>query len=79
MYDVLLDSGNRITVADDHYFLTESGKWLSLHNLAVGMKLKTSKEPTKNPVPFTGKVYNLKIKGSNQYMVGNDAVIVSDY
>ena len=85
LYDVLLDSGNRITVADDHYFLTESGKWLSLHNLAVGMKLKTSKEPveiksiTKNPVPFTGKVYNLKIKGSNQYMVGNDAVIVSDY
>ena len=28
---------------------------------------------------FTGKVYNLKIQGSNQYMVGMDAAIVRDY
>ena len=85
LFDILLESGNNITVADDHYFMTESGKWMSLHNLKAGMKLKTSKDSVeiksieKNPIPFAGKVYNLKIKGSDQYMVGIDAVIVRDF
>ena len=28
---------------------------------------------------YTGKVYNLKIAGSDQYMVGKDSVIVRDF
>jgi hypothetical protein len=28
---------------------------------------------------FVGKVYNLKINNSDQYMVGNDGLIVRDY
>jgi hypothetical protein len=30
-------------------------------------------------MPFVGKVYNLKVSNSDQYMVGKDAVIVRDY
>jgi hypothetical protein len=85
VYDVLFESGNSITVADDHYFLTESGKFHSLHELKAGDKLKTSgglvaiKSITKLSKPYSGTVYNLKIAGSDQYMVGKDAVIVRDY
>ncbi len=85
VYDVLLDSGNCISVAENHYFMTESGQWLSLHDLKAGTRLKTSKTSigiksvTKQLKPYIGKVYNLKIEGSDQYMVGEDAVIVRDY
>lgn len=84
-YDVSLESGNCISVAENHYFLTESGQWISLHNLKAGIKLKTSKGPigiinvTKRPMPYVGKVYNLNIAGSDRYLVGKDAVIVRDY
>ena len=65
--------------------MLESGKWISLKDLSKGLKLKTHndslaiKSITKQPKPFAGKVYNLKIKDSDQYMVGTDAVIVRDY
>jgi len=84
-YDILLESGNCITVAENHYFMTDSGRWLSLHNLKTGMKLKTSKgsigilNVTKRPMPYIGKVYNIKVKGSDRYMVGKDGVVVRDY
>ncbi len=84
-YDVLLESGNCLSVAENHYFLTESGRWTSLQNLKTGSKLKTPKgsigitSVTKRPTPYTGKVYNLKVAGSDQYLVGKDAVIVRDY
>ena len=84
-YDVLLESGNFITVAENHYFISEAGRWLSLHDLKKGKSLKTSKGSVgiisikKRPKPYTRKVYNLKIKDSDQYLVGKDAVIVRDY
>ena len=84
-YDVLLESGNCISVAENHYFMTESGQWISLHNLKTATKLKTSKGPigitsvTKRPMPYAGKVYNIKVEGSDRYLVGKDAVIVRDY
>jgi len=84
-HDVLLDSGNCIGVAENHYFLTESGQWISLHDLKAGIKLKTSKgsigvtSVTKRPVSYVGNVYNLNIAGSDRYLVGKDAVIVRDY
>jgi len=84
-YDILLDSGKTITVAENHYFMTNSGRWLSLHNLRIGMKLKTSKGTigiksiTKKSEPYFGKVYNLKVEGSDRYLIGEDAVVVRDY
>ncbi len=84
-YDVLLKSGNCLSVAENHYFLTESGRWISLQNLKAGIKLKTSKgsigiiRVTKRPAPYIGKVYNLKVEGSDRYLVGKDAVIVRDF
>jgi parallel beta-helix repeat protein len=84
-YDVSLESGNCIGVAENHYFLSESGQWISLHDLKAGIKLKTSKgsigimSVTKRPTPYVGKVYNLKVEGSDRYLVGKDAVIVRDY
>ncbi|MGD2094193.1 MAG: hypothetical protein PVH77_04205 [Phycisphaerales bacterium] len=84
-YDVLLESGNCISVAECHYFLTESGRWIALQNLRAGTKLQTSKgsveisSVTKRPMLHTGKVYNIKVKGSDRYLVGKDAIIVRDY
>lgn len=84
-YDVLLKSGNSISVAENHYFLAESGQWISLQNLKAGIKLQTPKgsigiiSVTKRPVPYIGKVYNLKVAGSDRYLIGKDAVIVRDY
>jgi len=84
-YDVLFESGNCIGVAENHYFLAESGQWISLKSLKAGIKLQTSKgtvgikSVTKRPTPYTGKVYNLKVAGSDRYLVGKDAVIVRDY
>jgi hypothetical protein len=85
LYDIILESGNCITVADEHYFMSDSGKWISSKNLEAGMKLRTAygiigiKSVTKQPENFTGKVYNLDVKRSDRYMVGMDAVIVRDY
>jgi len=84
-YDVLLKSGNRIGVAGNHYFLTQSGQWLALRNLREGTKLRTATglieivSVTRRPTPYVGKVYNLKVQGSDRYLVGKDAVIVRDY
>jgi hypothetical protein len=84
-YDILLESGNCLGVAENHYFLVESEEWISLRNLKAGAKLKTTKgsigivRVTKRPMPYIGKVYNLKIDGSDRYLVGKDAIIVRDY
>ena len=84
-YDILLESGNCISVAENHYFLAESGQWISLKNLKKATRLQTSKgsigivSVTKRPMSYVGKVYNLKVEGSNRYLVGKDAVIVRDY
>jgi hypothetical protein len=84
-YDVLLKSGNRISVAENHYFLTQSGQWLAVRGLKTGTKLQTAtgsieiESVTRKPAPYTGKVYNLKVEGSDRYLVGKDAIIVRDY
>jgi hypothetical protein len=84
-YDVLLESGNSIGVAGNHYFLTESSDWVAVQNLKPGTKLQTPNgtigvvSVTKRPTPYVGKVYNLKVEGSGRYLVGKDAVIVRDY
>jgi len=83
--DIALESGNTIVVVDAHCFMLDSGRWIAAQNLTSGLRLKTLtgtvgiKSVTKRAVPYTGKVYNLKVKGSDQYMVGKDVVIVRDY
>ncbi len=83
--DVVLESGNTISVVDSHCFMLESGQWIAAQNLTSGLKLKTAngtigiKSVTMRTLPFVGKVYNLKVNGSDQYMVGADAVIVRDF
>ena len=84
-HDILLQSGNRIGVAESHYFLTESDDWVAVQNLKAGMKLQTPKGSiaivsiTRRSTPYQGKVYNLKVEGSDRYLVGEDAIIVRDY
>jgi formylglycine-generating enzyme required for sulfatase activity len=83
--DIVLDSGNRISVVDAHCFMLDSGRWIAAQDLKKGLKLKTLdgtvqiESVTTRAMPFIGKVYNLKMKNSDQYMVGKDGVIVRDY
>jgi hypothetical protein len=81
--DIVLDSGNTISVVDAHCFMIDCGQWVAAQNLTSGQRLKTltgtvgiKSITTRN---YTGKVYNLKVQGSDQYMVGEDSVIVRDF
>ena len=83
--DIVLESGNRISVVDAHCFMLDSGRWIAAQDLRSGLRLKTLsgtvgiKSVAIRAVPFVGKVYNLKIKGADQYFAGKDRVIVRDY
>lgn len=83
--DIVLESGNHISVVDAHCFMLESGLWIAAQDLISGLRLKTFsgtvgiKSVATRTVPFVGKVYNLKIKGADRYFVGKDKVIVRDY
>ena len=84
-YDVQFQNGNRITVADNHYFLLTSGKWASVRKLAGGSEIASVdgkvvvSSVSRRLQAYTGEVYNLKIKGSDRYAVGQDKLIVRDY
>jgi len=83
--DITLESGNSISVVDAHCFMLDSGKWVAAQNLKSGMNLKTMngtvaiKSVVTRAMPFVGKVYNLKVSNSDQYMVGKDGVVVRDF
>ena len=83
--DITLENGNRISVVDEHCFMLDSGRWVAAQNLQSGMKLKSLngtvgiKSVVKRALPFVGKVYNLKVKGGEQYLVGEDGVVVRDW
>ena len=83
--DITLESGNRISVVEAHCFMLDSGQWIAAQDLRNGLRLKTLdgtlgiKSVTTRATPFFGKVYNLKLKNSDQYMVGKDGLIVRDY
>jgi hypothetical protein len=84
-YDVLLETGDRISVANSHYFLTDSGQWIGLQELQSGSRLQSLKGPvsiirsTKRAKPFVGECYNLKIEGADRYFVGRQGIIVRDW
>jgi hypothetical protein len=83
--DIVLESGNHISVIDAHCFMLDSGRWITAQDLRNGLQLKTLrgtigiKSVSTRAVPFIGKVYNLKIKGADQYFAGKDRLIVRDY
>jgi prepilin-type N-terminal cleavage/methylation domain-containing protein len=82
--DIVLESGNSISVVESHLFMLESGLWINAQDLRSGMTLKTQngsiaiKSVTTRQTPYVGTVYNVK-SNTDQYMVGEDAVIVRDY
>jgi prepilin-type N-terminal cleavage/methylation domain-containing protein len=84
-YDVVLETGNCISVADSHYFLLDSGRWALVHELTSGSKVVSLEGPVvvdrvvKRALPCIGKVYNLKIKNSERYLVGKDGIVVRDW
>jgi len=81
--DIVLESGNTIGVVDAHCFMLDSGQWVAAQNLTSGQRLKTLtgtvgiKSITTRS--YTGKVYNLKVKNSERYLVGKDGVVVRDW
>ena len=83
--DIVLESGNHIGVVGAHCFMLDSGEWIAAQDLKSGLSLRTLqgtvriKSVTVRAAPYTGKVYNLKIKNSDEYIAGRDAVIVRDY
>ena len=84
-YDVILATGNRIRVADSHFFLLDSGRWARVQELTSGSELASLEGPvavvsvTKEANLSFGKVYNLRVKNSEQYLVGEDGIIVRDW
>ena len=84
-YDIVLENGNSLVVANSHYFLLDSGDWVVLQKLETGSRLQTLEGPvtiksvTKRSQPSSGKVYNLKIKNSERYLVGKDGIVVRDW
>jgi len=83
--DITLENGNSISVVCAHCFMLDSGQWVAAQNLESGMNLKSLngtvaiESVVTRAMPFVGKVYNLKVNGSDQYPVGKDGVIVRDF
>jgi len=84
-YDVFLQTGNCISVADSHYFMADCERWIRVQDLKEGSRLKSLNGPVsiariiKRKKPHAGKCYNLKIKGTDRYFVGKAGVIVRDW
>jgi hypothetical protein len=84
-YDIVLESGNCISVADSHYFLLDSGLWVPVQELTSNSKLVSLEGPVgvdrvvKRALPGVGKVYNLKVMNSERYLVGKDGIVVRDW
>ncbi len=83
--DITLANGNRISVVDAHCFMLDCGRWIAAPDLKSGLKLKSLngsvgiKSVVKRAEPFVGKVYNLKVKDGDRYLVGEDGVVVRDW
>jgi prepilin-type N-terminal cleavage/methylation domain-containing protein len=84
-HDIVLETGNQISVADTHYFLLDSGRWAPVQELKSGSKLVSLEGPVtvnrvvKRKLPCVGKVYNLKVRNSEKYLVGKDGIVVRDW
>jgi prepilin-type N-terminal cleavage/methylation domain-containing protein len=83
--DIYLENGNSISVVSNHRFMLDCGVWVEATHLGSGMELKSLNGPVKitkvvkRETPFEGKVYNLKVQGGEQYLVGADGIVVRDW
>jgi prepilin-type N-terminal cleavage/methylation domain-containing protein len=83
--DVVFTNGNKISVVEKHFFMLDSGIWVTSLDLRSGMTLRTQngnaviKSVTVRQQPYVGKVYNIKVAYSEQYLVGADGVVVRDW
>ena len=65
--------------------MLDCGRWVAAQDLKSGLNLKSLdgsvsiKSVVKRPVPFVGKVYNLKVKDGDRYFVGKDGIVVRDW
>ncbi|MHC4558587.1 MAG: hypothetical protein ACYS80_14940 [Planctomycetota bacterium] len=84
-YDIVLESGKRVSVVGSHLFLVDSGQWIAAHNLRTGSILQSLGGPiivksiAKRQTPFVGTVYNLRVKSADQYFIGEHGIVVRDY
>ncbi len=84
-YDIVLENGNCISVAEVHFFLLDSGRWASVQDLTSSSKLVSLEGPVavdrvvKRALPRIGKVYNLKVRNSERYLVGKDGIVARDW
>ena len=84
-HDVVLETGNQISVADTHFFPLDLGQWVPVQDLASGSKLVSLEGPVavdrvvKRALPRIDKVYNLKVKDSERYLVGKDEIVARDW
>jgi hypothetical protein len=84
-YEIVLENGNCIVVADIHFFLLDSGLWVPVQELTSSSKLVSLEGPVgvdrvvKRSFPCIGKVYNLKVLNSERYLVGKDGIVVRDF
>ncbi len=62
---------------------SDRGQWVAAQNLTTSLGLQTLTGTigirSITTRSYTGKVYSLKIAGSDQYVVGKDSVIVCDF
>ena len=72
-------------MGDCHRVIVGWRRWIAAQDLRSGLRLKTSagtvgvRSVVVRTVPYMGKVYDLKIKNGEQYLVGKDGVIVRDW
>ncbi len=84
-HDVILETGDCITVVGSHLFRVAEGLWVSVQQLRRGVSLETMNGVVevawvvRRTVPYVGTVYNLKIKDADEYFVGKAGVVVRDF
>jgi len=85
VHDVVLETGECITVIDSHLFKLASGQFVNVQQLRQGSELTTMDGTVKvswvakRTSPFVGNVYNVKVQDADEYFVGKTGVCVRDF
>jgi prepilin-type N-terminal cleavage/methylation domain-containing protein len=81
-HDITLENGNVISVIGSHLFKVD-GLWVHAQDLRSGLNLTTQNGTiaieSVSTRSYVGTVYNVKVAQSEQYMVGQDYVVVRDW
>jgi prepilin-type N-terminal cleavage/methylation domain-containing protein len=85
VHDVVLETGECITVIDFHLFRLTTGQFVHVQSLRQGSQLATMSGSVKvawvvkRTTPLVGNVYNVKVQDADEYFVGKTGVIVRDF